>query len=57
MTEKWGMPPSLAASTVGTMRAIEAGEFDLVSDDYRKVTGRSPLTLDQFLAGVRAARG
>ena len=57
MTEKWGMPPSLAASTVGTMRAIEAGQFDIVSDDYRSVTGRSPQTLDEFLAGVKAARG
>jgi NAD(P)H dehydrogenase (quinone) len=57
MTEKWGMPPALAASTVGTMRAIEAGQFDLVTDDYRTVTGRSPRTLDAFLAGVRAARG
>jgi NAD(P)H dehydrogenase (quinone) len=56
MTEKWGLPPALAASTVGTMRAIEAGQFDLVSDDYRAVTGRSPQTLDEFLAGVRAAR-
>ena len=56
MTEKWGLPPSLAASTVGTMRAIEAGQFDLVTDDYRTVTGRSPLTLDEFLAGVRSAR-
>ncbi|MGZ3271063.1 MAG: SDR family oxidoreductase [Croceibacterium sp.] len=57
MTEKWGLPPTLAASTVGTMRAIEAGQFDLVTDDYRSVTGRSPQTLDEFLAGVRAARG
>jgi NAD(P)H dehydrogenase (quinone) len=56
MTEKWGMPPSLAASTVGTMRAIEAGQFDLVTDDYRAVTGRSPKTLHEFLEGVRAAR-
>jgi NAD(P)H dehydrogenase (quinone) len=56
MTEKWGLPPALAASTVGTMRAIEAGQFDLVTDDYRTVTGRSPQTLDAFLAGVRAAR-
>jgi hypothetical protein len=39
------------------MRAIEAGQFDLVSDDYRAVTGRSPQTLDEFLSGVRAARG
>jgi len=56
-TEKWGMPASLAASTVGTMRAIEAGQFDLVSGDYRAITGRGPQTLDQFLAAVRAARG
>jgi NAD(P)H dehydrogenase (quinone) len=56
MIEKWGMPPSLAASTVGTMRAIEAGQFDMTTDDYRSVTGRSPLTLDEFLEGVRAAR-
>ena len=57
MTEKWGLPPSLAESTIGTMRAIEAGQFDMVSDDYRSVTGRSPQTLEQFLEGVRAARG
>jgi NAD(P)H dehydrogenase (quinone) len=57
MTEKWGMPAPLAASTVGTMRAIEAGQFDFVTDDYRAVTGRSPQTLDEFLAGVRATRG
>jgi NAD(P)H dehydrogenase (quinone) len=57
MTDKWGVPPTLAASTIGTMRAIEAGQFDLITDDYRAVTGRSPQTLDEFLAGVRAARG
>ena len=56
MTEKWGVPPAQAASTRGTMRGIEAGQFDIVSDDYRAVTGRSPQTLDEFLAGVRAAR-
>jgi len=57
MTEKWGMPPALAASTIGTMRAIEGGQFDLVTGDYKAVTGRNPQTLDEFLAGVRAARG
>ncbi len=56
MTEKWGLPPALAASTVGTMRAIEAGQFDLATDDYRAVTGRSPQTLDEFLETVRAGR-
>jgi hypothetical protein len=39
------------------MRAIEAGQFDLVTNDYRTVTGRSPQTLDEFLAGVRSSRG
>lgn len=57
MTENWGVPPAMAASTIGTMRAIEAGQFDLTTDDYRAVTGRSPQTLDEFLAGVQAARG
>jgi NAD(P)H dehydrogenase (quinone) len=56
MTEKWGMPPALAASTIGTMRAIEAGQFDFVTDDYRSLTGRRPQDLDEFLAGVRKAR-
>jgi len=56
MTERWGLPPALAASTVGTMRAIEAGQFDLVTDDSRTVTGRSPQMLDEFLEGVRDAR-
>lgn len=57
MTEKWGLPPELAASTVGTMRAIEAGQFDLVTQDYRTVTGHAPQSLDEFLQGVRAERG
>ena len=57
MIEKWGMQPALAASTIGTMRAIEGGQFDLVTGDYKAVTGRNPQTLDEFLAGVRAARG
>jgi NAD(P)H dehydrogenase (quinone) len=57
MTEKWRLPPELASSTVGTMRAIEAGQFDMVTDDYRKVTGRAPQTLDEFLADVCMSRG
>jgi NAD(P)H dehydrogenase (quinone) len=57
MTQKWGVPPAMAASTIGTMRAIEAGQFDLVTDDYRSVTGRSARSLDEFLASVRRARG
>ena len=35
---------------------IEAGQFDIASDDYRTITGRPPRTLEQFLADVKAAR-
>ncbi len=38
------------------MRAIENGEFDIVSHDYEKITGRKPRTMRQFLEGVAASR-
>jgi NAD(P)H dehydrogenase (quinone) len=53
MTEKWGLPEELAKSTVGTMQAIEAGEFDLVSPDYREITGRPARSMREFLESVR----
>jgi NAD(P)H dehydrogenase (quinone) len=53
MTEKWGVPPELAKSTVGTMEAIEAGEFDIVSPDYRAITGRPARSMREFLESVR----
>jgi NAD(P)H dehydrogenase (quinone) len=53
MTEKWGVPPELSNSTVGTMQAIEAGEFDIVSGDYREITGRSARSLREFLESIR----
>ena len=52
MTEKWGMPPELARSVEGTAKALEAGQFDIVSSDYRELTGQSARTLKQFLEGV-----
>jgi NAD(P)H dehydrogenase (quinone) len=55
MTENWGVPPELSKSTVGTMTAVEAGDFDVVSPDYREITGRPARTMRQFLEGVRAA--
>jgi len=55
MTENWGLPPELAKSTVGTMQAVEAGEFDVVSTDYREIAGRPARTMRQFLEGIRAA--
>lgn len=53
MTEKWGVPPGLSKSTIGTMQAIEAGEFDLTSPDYREITGRPARSLREFLESVR----
>ncbi len=56
MTTNWGVPPELANSTIGTMQAIEAGEFDIVSSDYREITGRPARSLREFLEAVRDAR-
>lgn len=53
MTENWGVPPELSKSTVGTMQAVEAGEFDVVSPDYREIAGRPARTMQQFLEGIR----
>jgi NAD(P)H dehydrogenase (quinone) len=53
MTEKWGVPPGLANSTLGTMQAIEAGEFDIVSPDYRDITGKPARSMREFLESVR----
>lgn len=56
MTENWGVPPELSNSTLGTMQAIEAGEFDIVSPDYREITGRPARSLREFLESVRDAQ-
>ena len=56
MTEHWGLPPELAKSSLGTMRAIENGEFDITSRDYEAIAGRKPKTMRQFLETVAAAR-
>ena len=51
MTENWGVPAELSRSTVGTMQAVEAGEFDVVSPDYRAITGRAG-EIDAAVPGV-----
>ncbi len=56
MTDHWGVPLELSKSSIGTMRAIENGEFDIVSHDYEKITGRKPQTMQEFLQGVAASR-
>jgi NAD(P)H dehydrogenase (quinone) len=55
MTENWGVPAEISKSTVGTMQAIEAGEFDVVSPDYRTITGHPARSMRQFLESVRDA--
>jgi NAD(P)H dehydrogenase (quinone) len=56
MTDHWGVPPEMAKSTVGTMQAVAAGEFDVVTDDYREITGHPARTMRQFLESVRDSR-
>jgi NAD(P)H dehydrogenase (quinone) len=56
MTEKWGVPPEISKSTVGTMQAVAAGVFDLATQDYASITGRPPRDMRAFLEGVRDAR-
>jgi NAD(P)H dehydrogenase (quinone) len=53
VTAKWGMPLELSMSMIGTFTAIEAGEFDRVSADYREITGHPARTMRQFLESVR----
>ena len=56
MTDHWGVPLELSKSSIGTMRAIENGEFDIASHDYEAITGRKPQTMKQFLEAVRSSR-
>ena len=56
MSDHWGIPLHLAKSSVGSMKAIEGGEFNIRSPDYETITGRPPQTFEQFLRGVAARR-
>jgi NAD(P)H dehydrogenase (quinone) len=56
MTEKWGVPPEISISTVGTMQAVSAGVFDLATSDYATITGHPPRDMRAFLEGVRDSR-
>lgn len=57
MTEHWGVPAELARSSLGTMRAIESGEFDIATSDYETITGRKPKSMREFLEKIAATRG
>ncbi|MBO9579246.1 MAG: NmrA family NAD(P)-binding protein, partial [Microbacteriaceae bacterium] len=51
-----GLPVAMVGSAEHTMRALEAGELDLVTADYASVTGRQPTTIEEFLR-TRVPRG
>ncbi len=57
MTDNWGVPPELSKSTVGTMQAIAAGEFDIVSPDYQEITGKAARSMREFLESLRDSSG
>jgi len=56
MTRHWGVPAHLARSSIGTMRAIEAGEFDVRTSDYAEITGHPPQSIETFLRSVASRR-
>jgi uncharacterized protein YbjT (DUF2867 family) len=43
--EEWGVEAGLTS-----FRAQAAGEFDVLSDDYRTLTGRAPLTIGEIMS-------
>ena len=56
MTQHWGVPAHLARSSIGTMRAIEQGEFDVRTSDYEAITGHPPQSMETFLRRVASGR-
>ncbi len=55
MSSEWGVPIEAARSSLGTMRAVETGEFDIATTDYAAITGHTPRTFGQFLEAQRDA--
>jgi NAD(P)H dehydrogenase (quinone) len=51
----YGDPEILAPKIIGQLRAATAGEFDVATDDYKKITGRDPQTMEEFLGSVKAS--
>ncbi|RDJ11784.1 SDR family oxidoreductase [Rhizobium grahamii] len=50
-----GLPDFVADMLVSADANIRAGNFDLVTDDYEKLTGRQPETLNDFLVAHKTA--
>jgi NAD(P)H dehydrogenase (quinone) len=56
MIKEWGVPEELAKSSIGSMRAVETGEFDIVTNDYQTIVGHPPRDFRQFLVDLKASR-
>ncbi len=50
-----GLPDFVADMLVSADANIRAGNFDLVTDDCKKLTGRKPETLKDFFVAHKAA--
>jgi len=53
--DRWraqGRPDWALEAGLTSYQALRAGELDMVSDDYRKITGREPATIAQIIAGL-----
>ena len=57
MTREWGVPAALSKSATGTMKAVENGEFDVVTTDYQTIVGHPPRDFRQFLVDFKKSRG
>ena len=51
----YGDPEILAPKIIGQLRAARSGEFDVATDDYKKITGHNPQTLEEFLRGLKSS--
>lgn len=49
MQRVMGVPDSVAQSSIGTLRALAAGEFSTVTRDYERLVSRAPTTFREFL--------
>ena len=56
MTREWGVPEALAKSSIGSMRAVESGEFDIVTSDYQTIVGEPPRDFRHFLVDLKKSR-
>ncbi|ROQ03064.1 uncharacterized protein YbjT (DUF2867 family) [Rathayibacter sp. PhB93] len=54
---RWNAPDWQLDAWISTYTAVAAGEMQYVSGDVERLTGRAPLSLAQFLAASRSARG